>query len=218
MTMILKFPPVELADADSGLLAVGGDLEAPSLELAYRNGIFPWPHEEDQPLLWFAPKKRAVLFFDQFKIPRRLQRDLNKSQLEFRIDTRFADVIRSCASGKMRKDSPGTWITPDMVDAYIDFHHMGYAHSFEAFNPQGKLVGGMYGVNIGGYFAGESMFFLESNASKFAFINAVEHFRGQGMKWLDVQVMTPLMEMLGAVEIPRAVFMQLLDEALDRAV
>lgn len=216
--MVLKFPPVELADAESGLLAVGGDLEVPSLELAYRSGIFPWPHAENQPLLWFAPKKRAVLFFDQFKIPRRLQRDIRRSDLEFRVDTCFAEVIRACAASKTRKGCPGTWIIPEMVDAYIDFHHMGFAHSFEAFNPEGKLVGGMYGVSIGTYFAGESMFFLESNASKFAFVGAVEHLRGRGMKWLDVQVMTPLVEMLGAVEIPRAVFMQLLDEALNGTV
>lgn len=214
--MIVKFPPVHLADRESGLLAVGGDLEVASLELAYRNGIFPWPVSEGDPVLWFAPARRAILDFDALQVPKRLQRELRNSHFRFRVNTCFHEVILSCASSKNRKSQSGTWITREMIAAYSNLHRVGLASCFEAFNPQDELVGGMYGVLIGKYFAGESMFYKEPNASKFVFVQTVAYLRARGFKWMDVQVLTPLLASFGAVEIPRRQFMRMLSEALAR--
>ncbi|MCB0303096.1 MAG: leucyl/phenylalanyl-tRNA--protein transferase [Calditrichaeota bacterium] len=211
--MIRQFPPLEFADPEYGLLAIGGDLEVGSLELAYRSGIFPWPERAGQ-ILWFAPPQRAVLFFEEFHIPRRLQRHLRHAPFTFRIDQDFPAVIRHCAASKNRGRQRGTWIIPEMIPAYIDFHRAGFAQSFEAYNPAGKLVGGLYGVRIGRYFAGESMFYLESNASKFALVNAVSYLRQEGLEWMDIQMLTPLLAQMGAREIPRDAFMKLLRAAL----
>ncbi len=211
--MIVQFPPVELADDESGLLAVGGDLEIASLELAYRNGIFPWPVSEHDPILWFAPPERAILEFDKLRIPRRLKRELKKVRFELRINTCFAEVIKACARSTNRRGQPGTWLTADMIDAFIRFHEVGMAHSFETFDEHGKLVGGMYGVKIGRYFAGESMFYIKTNASKFALLQAVSHLKQRGSTWMDVQVMTPLLASFGAIDIPRDLFMQRLKKA-----
>lgn len=208
---ILKFPPVESASPE-GLLALGGDLEVESLRLAYTNGIFPWP-TEDYPLLWFAPPQRAILCMEDFKIPKRLQRELKTKKFSFKVDRNFSAVIRACAAGKTRK-SVGTWISPEMVEAFIAFHRAGFAHSFECYNQRGELVGGMYGVLIGGMFAGESMFFLESGASKAAFIYAVEFLKNHGAAWLDAQMLTPLLNSFGAKLIPREEFMQMLRKAI----
>lgn len=214
--MITQFPPVETADPYSGLLAVGGDLEVASLELAYRSGIFPWPME-DEPLLWFAPPKRAILDFREFRIPKRQQRYLRKSSFHLQIDRDFAAVIRACAASKNRGRQRGTWITPDMVAAYIDFHRAGFAHSFETCNAENQLVGGLYGVWIENYFAGESMFYLEPHASKFALVQAVEYLKSSGVAWMDIQMLTPLLASFGAREIARATFMRRLADALKPA-
>lgn len=213
MKMIEKFPPISHADED-GLLAIGGDLEVGSLLLAYQKGIFPWPMEESEPLMWFAPPYRAILDFKNFKIPKRLKRDLNKMDFQFRVDQNFDQVVKECAKSKNRKGQDGTWIINKMIKAYIDMNEAGYGVSFETYNSQDKLVGGMYGVRIGNYFAGESMFYLESNASKFALINAVEYMKNTGATFLDIQMMTPLLEMFGAKEITRAHFMRRLKNAL----
>lgn len=208
---ILEFPPVEEAD-EHGLLAVGGDLDVSSLLLAYSNGIFPWPHE-GYPMLWFAPAERAVLDFADFHIPSRLARYLKKTAFTFHINTDFPGVIRGCRMS-VRKRQQGTWITPEIEAAYTRLHEAGYAHSFEARNAAGELVGGMYGVMIGRAFAGESMFYRESHASKFVVIQTVEYFRRHGMTWFDIEVMTPHMAMFGAKEIPRADFMRRLKQAI----
>ncbi len=205
--MIIEFPPVELADPESGLLAVGGDLEVGSLELAYRSGIFPWPAREDQ-ILWFAPPQRAILDFDDLHIPRRMQRHLKSNRFSFRINHNFEAVIHHCANSKNRGKGQGTWITRQMLNTYIEFHHAGFAHSFETYNQSGKIAGGLYGVRIGNYFAGESMFYFEPNASKFALLKAIEYFREEGFTWIDIQMLTPLLENLGAKEIPRKTFMK----------
>ena len=211
--MITKFPPVETADEDSGLLAIGGDLEIHSLELAYRGGIFPWPVREYEDILWFAPPERGILHFEAFKIPRRLQRELRKCDFNFRVNSSFESVIKECAFSRRRLNQPGTWITPDMIAAYVEFHHAGFAFSFETYNHSGELVGGLYGVMIGRYFAGESMFYKESNASKFALIQTVAHLEARGFTWMDIQMQTPLLENFGATEIPRDEFMQKLKQA-----
>lgn len=206
------FPPVETAD-ESGLLAVGGDVTLSTLKIAYQNGIFPWPHE-GYPLLWFAPRRRAILEFKDFKIPKRLQRDLKKLSLTFSVDQDFKGVIRGCATSKTRKGQKGTWITDEMIEGYIRFHQAGYAHSFEARNSEGELVGGLYGVLIGKMFTGESMFYKTTNASKFVLINLVNYLKEKGLTWMDVQVMTSLLKSFGAKEIPRSVFMKKLRKAL----
>jgi len=213
--VIAAFPPVGDADED-GLLAVGGDLEIPSLLLAYRNGIFPWPLNA-RLLAWFAPPERGVLFFDRFHVPRSLRRERARSSLEFRIDTAFEEVIAACATVPRARGPAGTWITPAMVRAYTALHRAGHAHSFEAW-ADGELVGGMYGVSINGMFAGESMFFTRSGASKLTLWFAVEHLMSRGATWLDCQMVTPVLGVLGAEEIPRAEFLELLQRALTREI
>lgn len=209
--MIVEFPPLASADPESGLLAIGGDLEVGSLLLAYRNGIFPWPMDNGQ-LLWFAPPMRAILPFDEFHIPRRLQRHLKKANFTFRVNKNFPEVIRACAELRNRKDD-GTWIIPEMIEAYIAFHQAGYAHSFETYNQDGQLVGGLYGVRIGNFFAGESMYYRESHASKFALIKTVNYMRREGLSWIDIQMLTPLLSSFGGREIPRHQFMEMLARA-----
>ena len=211
---ILQFPPLDHASPE-GLLAVGGDLEIPSLKLAYSQGIFPWP-SEGLPLLWFAPWKRGILDFKDFKIPRRARRDLKGRDYRFAIDENFAAVIRACAIGKTRK-SRGTWITLEMEKAYLHFHEAGYAHSFECYNAAGKLVGGLYGVGMGAMFAAESMFFEESGASKAVLIFMVESLKKKGATWVDIQVLSPLLKNFGAKEITREEFLARLQQALPQA-
>lgn len=207
------FPPVDCATED-GLLAIGGDLEVDTLRLAYSSGIFPWP-VENYPLLWFAPPKRSILRFDEFHIARSLQKQLRRAPFELRIDTNFAAVIEACAA--QRRDAEGTWITGEMQEAYCELHRAGDAHSVESYF-DGELVGGLYGVTIGAYFAGESMFHTVSGASKAAVIHLVAHLRERGTEWLDTQMLTPVFESFGAREIPRAEFMKLLDAAINRQV
>lgn len=210
--MVVKsFPNVELAGPE-GLLAIGGDLDLATLKLAYRNGIFPWPTEEF-PLLWFAPPMRSVLFFDELQIPKRYQRERKKFNYHFKWDSDFEAVIRHCAKGKTRR-SHGTWITEDIIQAYLRFHEAGFAHSLECYNDKEELVGGMYGVSMGGMFAGESMFYHRSGASKETLLYACEDLARRGANWLDVQMTSPLLESFGAREIPRSQFMTLLKKAL----
>lgn len=210
---ILNFPPVDQATPE-GILGIGGDLDIETLKAAYRNGIFPWP-TEDFPLLWFAPPERAVLEFQDLKIPRRLRQELKSKKFHFKVDHDFPSVIRACAEGATRK-TQGTWITPEMIQAYIDFHRAGHAHSFETYDLHGTLVGGLYGVSFGGMFAGESMFYLKGGASKAALLFAVEFLKERGATWMDVQMLTPLLKNLGAREIPREEFMSKLTEALKK--
>jgi leucyl/phenylalanyl-tRNA--protein transferase len=207
---ILQFPPLEMASPE-GILAVGGDFEVESLLLAYRSGIFPWP-TEDFPLLWFAPPRRAILEFKELKVPRRLKQELKHKNFHFAVDRNFHKVIRSCAKGKTRK-SQGTWITEELIRGYLRFHEEGYAHSFECYR-EGELVGGLYGVSLGKMFAGESMFFLESGASKAALLFAVDYLEEKGATWMDVQTMSPLLGQLGAKEISRDEFTRKLKKAL----
>lgn len=195
------------------MLAVGGDLEVGSLELAYRSGIFPWP-VEGQPIFWFAPPQRAIIEFSEFTIPKRLRRTLKKAAFRFEVNSRFKEVIRACATVKNRKGQEGTWITDEMIEGYLAFHEAGFAQSFETLNQHGELVGGMYGVRIENYFAGESMFYRESHASKFALVQAVNHLKAEGLTWMDVQVLSPFLIQFGAREIPRRIFMMKLRQAL----
>ncbi len=215
--MIVEFPPVENADPETGLLAFGGDLTVSSLELAYRSGIFPWP-TENQPILWFAPLERAVIEFSEFKIPKRLERSLKKSLFTFRVNSNFAEVIKNCANLTTRKNQQGTWITEEMISAYVAFHKAGFAQSFEVLNKNDEIVGGLYGVLINQYFAGESMFYKETNASKFALIQTIQYLQKVGITWMDVQMLNPFLATFGTKEISRNLFMKKLNQALNEPV
>ncbi len=208
---IIAFPPLETAD-DDGLLAVGGDLEPESLLLAYRSGIFPWPINEEL-LTWFAPPVRAVVFLKDLHTSRSLQRELKRNRFEIRVNTAFNQVIARCAEVKNRGDQGSTWITPEILEAYIRLHELGIAHSFEAFSGA-DLVGGVYGIKISRFFAAESSFYRTTNASKVAMIKMIDWLKLQGITWFDCQAITPFSQSFGAVEITRADYMQLLALAL----
>jgi leucyl/phenylalanyl-tRNA---protein transferase len=184
------------------------------LREAYRHGIFPWPHHE-LPLPWFSPRRRAVLFFDELHVGRSLRRSEKRAPFRFTIDRAFDDVIRACAS--VAREDQGTWIGPEIIRAYGRLHRDGDAHSLEAWEGD-ELVGGLYGVDSGGVFTGESMFHLRPDASKLALLHMIGHLRERGATFLDCQIMTPHMRALGAREIPRARFLDLLEEAQGRAL
>lgn len=208
--VIAAFPPVTDAD-EHGFLAVGGDLEPESLVLAYRSGIFPWPFSERQ-LAWFSPPKRGVLFLKDFHISKSLKKSMARAGWSYAIDERFDDVIAACASSSHRPGQTGTWITKKMVQGYQRFHRAGFAHSIETYFEE-ELVGGLYGIAIGGFFAGESMFFTKPDASKLALCFLVEFLKKQGVEWIDCQMVTPLLKAFGAVEIPRDEFIPMVEAA-----
>jgi leucyl/phenylalanyl-tRNA--protein transferase len=203
----LWFPPVTEALPD-GLLAAGGDLSAERLLLAYHNGIFPWYNEEEPPL-WWSPDPRFVLYPEELRVSKSMRQVLRGGAFEFRMNTSFPDVIRACMQTE-RPGQDGTWITPDVAHAYTTLHQQGYAHCAEAWQ-DGRLVGGLYGVWLGKVFFGESMFSHISNASKFAFINWVQHLRQQDVQLVDCQVYTAHLESLGARMMPRQVFIEMVE-------
>lgn len=202
----IQFPQVSMASKE-GILAVGGDLSPERLILAYKSGIFPW-FDDDEPILWWSPDPRFVLFPEELKVSKSMKQVLRNSDFEITINTDFKSVIAQCSS--IKRDGQGsTWITGDMQSAYLKLHELGYALSVETWR-HGKLVGGLYGVDVGnGVFCGESMFSLESNASKAAFITFIKH---ANYKLIDCQVYTNHLASLGARDIPRDIFMTYLGE------
>ena len=206
------FPEIALAGED-GLLAAGGSLDIPVLLEAYSKGIFPW-YAEGSPILWWSPDPRMVLFPDKFKISKSMDQTLRKKDFEIRMDSRFPDVINQC-SKVHRPGQDGTWITADMIDAYIRLHEEGYAHSVEVYAKR-ELVGGLYGVSLGGAFFGESMFHLQKDVSKVALYHLVDFARRHHFSLIDAQQSTPHLESLGAEEIPRRRFLDLLQKALSK--
>lgn len=206
---------VSAADADeNGVVALGGELSVATLAGAYRRGIFPWPHT-GLPLCWFCPDPRAILDFGDLHVPKSLQKEQKKARFTFTVNAAFASVIRACRTAK-RPEQGGTWITPAMAAAYIRLHEAGVAHSVEAWNGAGELAGGLYGVDSGGVFTGESMFHREDYASKLCLLFLIERLREHGGDWLDIQMMTSHFQQLGAKEIPRSVFLARLSEAQTR--
>jgi len=201
----LVFPPVNLAEPD-GLLAVGGDLSAKRLLLAYRSGIFPW-YEGDH-ILWWCPDPRFVLFPRELKVSKSMRQLLNRNALEFTINKAFAQVIGNCKTIS-RREQKSTWITNDVQQAFIHLHELGFAHSAEVWE-NGELVGGLYGIRLGSVFFGESMFSKKSNASKYAFIKYVEFLQSENTVMIDCQVYTEHLESLGAKMISRDKFLDLL--------
>jgi leucyl/phenylalanyl-tRNA--protein transferase len=210
MPLEYQFPDPCSADSD-GLLAVGGDLNNESLITAYSQGIFPW-YDEHSPVLWWSPDPRLVLFPGKFRVSSSLRQRINSKTYEIRTDTDFEGVIRNCASVK-RNGQKGTWITEEMVHAYLSLHQSGLAHSFETYY-EGRLVGGLYGVSLGRAFFGESMFYHMRDASKVAFYKLIEWAVQHEFHFIDAQQSTAHLQSLGAEEISRTRFMKLLQEAL----
>jgi len=205
------FPPVEQAlDEPDGLLCAGGDLSPARLIEAYRRGIFPW-YSEGQPILWWSPDPRAVLFPEEFRISRSLAKTLRNRGYQTRVDSAFAEVVAGCADADLRPE--GTWISPDMQSAYLEMHRLGHAHSVETWRV-GRLVGGLYGVALGKVFFGESMFSIERDASKVALARLVEESTARGIELIDCQLASSHLESLGARCIPRARFSALLSAAI----
>jgi leucyl/phenylalanyl-tRNA--protein transferase len=195
------------------VIAVGGDLEPATLVTAYRGGVFPMAVDaEDRIVGWWSPDPRGVLPLDKLRVTRSMRQ--SAKHFDVRVDTCFRDVIVRCAD----RTREGTWITDDFVDAYTRLHQLGWAHSVEVFDHGGQLAGGLYGVRINGLFAGESMFYLQRDASKVALMALVQLMRGTGMTLLDVQWRTDHLDSLGAVDVSRDRYLALLGEALETAV
>lgn len=201
------FPPIDSALREpDGLLAAGGELTPERLLDAYRKGIFPW-YSEDQPVLWWSPDPRMVLFIDEFRVTRSLRKRVKQQPFEIRVDTAFRAVVEACADSP-RPGQDGTWITPAIVDAYCALHERSNAHSVEAWRDN-SLVGGLYGVAIGRMFFGESMFARESDASKIALVHLIAILRTLEVPLVDCQQQTPLLASFGARPIPRRRFAEL---------
>ena len=206
-----RFPPVELASPE-GLLAVGGDLRPERLLEAYRHGIFPW-YSEDQPILWWSPDPRAVLFPENLHISRSLKRSLRLSGFTVTLDRCFREVMQQCAGPRPQHPDGGTWITNEMLAAYTRLHELGYAHSVETWK-EGRLVGGLYGVALGGAFFAESMFTKVADASKVALVALVRQLHAWGFRLMDCQQSSPHVLALGAENISRRKFLDHLAVAL----
>jgi len=208
----LRFPPPELAEKD-GLLAIGGDLSPERLLLAYSNGIFPWFSVGD-PILWWSPSPRLVIFPDEFKVPKRLSRLLRQKKFSVSLDKAFERVIAACATIDNRENR-GTWITGGMIEAYGRLHQMGFAHSVECWQEK-ELVGGLYGISLGGTFFGESMFSKQPNSSKVALVMLVNKLLEWDFDLIDCQMKTAHLMQFGAREIPGSEFQKLLAKSMAR--
>lgn len=207
----IVFPPVHLAD-ERGILAVGGDLSPRRLLLAYASGIFPW-YSEDDPIIWWSPDPRFVLFPGELRVSRTMRQTLGRNIFRITADRAFAHVIESCRRPRRRQD--GTWITDEMTAAYVHLHELGFAHSVEAWAGD-ELAGGLYGISLGGCFFGESMFTEVNDASKAAFITMVRVLAGRGFELIDCQVHTGHLASLGARPIPRDEFTAILERHTNR--
>jgi leucyl/phenylalanyl-tRNA--protein transferase len=203
------FPPPELSSPE-GIIAVGGDLSPRRLLNAYAAGIFPW-YSQGEPILWWSPDPRLVLFPGEVHISKSMKRIINKKRFHLTCDRGFKEVIEKCRQPRLTQ--PGTWITDDIQEAYVQLHNMGYAHSVEVWQDK-KLVGGLYGVSLGKCFFGESMFSHVANASKFAFIRFFQRLFQSGFIMVDCQVPSEHLKQLGAREIPRTEFLALLEQGL----
>jgi leucyl/phenylalanyl-tRNA--protein transferase len=207
----LSFPGVEHATPE-GLLAIGGDLRTERLLAAYRHGVFPW-YSEGQPILWWSPDPRTVLFPERLHISRSLKRSLRPDRFAVTFDTCFTTIVRHCAGPRPQYPEGGTWITPAMIEAYTTLHEEGYAHSVETWQ-EDQLVGGLYGVAIGGAFFAESMFTKVDDASKVAFVTLVRQLSAWSFRIIDCQQSSPHVLRLGAEEIPRRDYVEHVSKAV----
>ncbi|MBK8972980.1 MAG: leucyl/phenylalanyl-tRNA--protein transferase [Hahellaceae bacterium] len=207
------FPPPDSAFVEpNGLLCAGGDLSTDRLLMAYRQGIFPW-YEEGQPILWWSPDPRCILQFTDLHVSRSMQRLLKRQTFQFAFNRAFSEVVAACAAP--RSYSHGTWITPEMAQAYAELHRRGHAHSIEVYD-HGELVGGLYGIAMGRCFFGESMFSRRTDASKAAFIVLARHLEAWGYAFMDCQVTNPHLLTLGAREVPRDTFLSILSSSVEQ--
>jgi leucyl/phenylalanyl-tRNA---protein transferase len=213
--LLIDFPNPRFCFNSDGVVCVSETdfLNPANLLHAYRQGIFPWMIDGYELVPWFCPPKRAIIEFTEIHVPKSLRKTQKRSEFTFTIDAAFEKVVYACAKIK-RTGQRGTWITQDIYDSYNELYRLGTAHSVEVWDSSGELVGGLYGVDAGGVFCGESMFHLRSDASKLAFLHLVEHLETRGAKWLDIQVMTPHFQILGAKEIPRSEFLIKLEQTL----
>ena len=202
----LLFPPVDQSEPD-GLLAVGGDLSIERLLLAYRSGIFPWYNPGD-PILWWSPPRRMLLFFDELRVSKSMKKILDREIFEVTFNTQFREVLRQCQSVS-REGQSGTWINDAMIESYFQLHELGFAKSVEVWQ-NGILVGGLYGIDLKNIFCGESMFSLVPNASKVAFIAVSKKLQHENYRALDCQIYNEHLESLGCREINRSEFLQML--------
>jgi len=213
------FPSIEFAlDEPNGLLAFGGDLSAQRLILAYKSGIFPW-YSEQEPILWWSPQPRAIIDARQFRANKSLRKSIRKYGYYAKMNSAFEQVIKHCADVPRVKpeydplnDNTSTWISADMIDAYVNLHHLGYAHSIEVYDKHDCLVGGLYGVVVSGIFCGESMIHLQNDASKVAFLALSRHLVKHGLWVIDCQLVNPHLENLGCYGIDRQAFSRILSE------
>ncbi len=212
LTEKVSFPPPHFAEPD-GLLAFGGDLSEKRLLLAYRMGIFPW-YSQGDPILWWSPDPRLVLYPEEIIISTRLKRVIKQHKFEISFDKAFADVIYACAYTRIAENK-GTWILDEMIDAYCRLHESGYAHSVEAWH-ESRLAGGLYGVSLGGCFFGESMFTQVANASKVALVALCDFMKRLSFDFIDCQVASPHLMRMGAREIPRPLFLKELEQSLKK--
>lgn len=208
----LIFPHPSLAE--DGIVGIGGDLRPERLLLAYTNSIFPWPDGENSPIIWASPDPRLVMFLEKYKPTRRLLRTIRQQKFKISFDEHFEHVIRQCRQVH-RPDQGGTWITKDIQNAYIEMHKLGFAHSIEA-HANGQLVGGLYGLSLGGAFFGESMFHCAKDAAKVAFHFLVQRAREWNFDFIDAQVKTPHLVEWGAEEISREFYLDILKETLKK--
>jgi len=220
----LAFPSVSLALTEpNGLLAVGGDLQAKRLINAYSQGIFPWFSEND-PLMWWSPNPRAIIKLSDLRINRTLRKALKKSPYKITLNVAFEEVIEQCANAPFRDD--GTWILPEMEIAYLNLHNLGYAHSIEVWKKNENdsseikltLVGGLYGVAINGFFSGESMFYNQPNASKFALVALAQLLNSIDINFIDCQLLNPFLADMGAIEISRDSFINNKTMAINKEI
>jgi leucyl/phenylalanyl-tRNA--protein transferase len=203
----LRFPSPRLANAE-GMVAMGGDLSVPRLLLAYRSGIFPWTVA---PITWWSPEPRAIFELDRFHVSRSLARVIRQGMFRITVDRAFRRVMQGCAAPAAGRRS--TWVSPEFIAAYTQLHEQGHAHSLECWQGR-RLVGGIYGVTMGGLFAGESMFHRVSNASKVALFHLIERLHRQGFVLFDIQMLTPITAQLGGVAIPREEYLRRLAQAI----
>ena len=205
----IVFPAVESANED-GLVAVGGDLEIDTLQVAYQSGIFPWPISLDFPMAWFSPNPRGILVIEEMHLSKSFQKFLKKNTYHVTFNQAFEEVIRQCARA-LRKDQPSTWITPEIVDGYERLFKKNLAYSVEVWD-QEELIAGLYGVSMGDFISGESMFTKYDNASKLALYMLLLRLKDKKIDWLDTQMVTPVVAGFGGKYIPRPTFLQMLQK------
>ncbi len=209
-TQLINFPHPNSAD-EHGIVHLGGELTIENLINSYKMGIFPWPYQEDFPMVWYSPNPRGVLFIDNFIVNKSFKKFINKTNFTTSFNKSFREVVSKCQKNKVRTES--SWITEKLINGYERLAQAGHAYSLEVWDQQ-ILVGGLYGVKINNFYSAESMFYERSNASKYAIYSLLEHLKSQTIKWVDIQMVTPITEQLGGIEIERDKFLKLLSHSL----